>query len=568
MAYGQQFQTSNFKPALCAITLHIMSDIKGETQRTALIIVKDIGSFEVLTGSNLRETLRQEGVYLDGTCADKGSCGRCVVRILAGEAGQPSSQETELLPEGSSDPGCRLACRVSVSGHMDISVDRERILEIDRTGRWKEVWGSPLWHPELITLDQEGYGLAVDMGTTSIATCLLDLSTARPLDIKAAANPQLPWGDEIISRLGLADENAETARQLNSLVWQTVNEQLRSLCLRNGVSRGRIRRMVVVGNSAMHHLCLGLPLGKLLTPPYDPEQTGSITLSAGELPVKLDLPRQAEIYFPPLVGGFAGSDILASTMAVQSQGVNPGAVMDVGTNTEIAIFSGDKVYVATAPSGPAFEGGHIPAGMRAEPGAIWKVALANGKITYEVIGDIPPDGICGSGIVDALSVMLEIGAMETSGLIQEGSHSAVQGGRMILDDNGKVVLYGEDVATVQKAKAAVAATWHILLNKLGLDEGDLQTVYLAGAFGTRLDPVNAVKIGILPPMDPQRFVLAGNTALLGAAMILLSGEIQERTEAGSRDVTHISVAEEPDFEEQFLSNLYFPERENKGRTRT
>ena len=543
-----------------------MKDEKSETARTAVINVERIGSFEVSTGSNLRETLRLEGVYLDGTCADRGSCGRCVVRILAGEAGQPSVQETELLPEGSSEKGYRLACRVTVAGDMEISVERERILEVDRTGRWKEVWGSPLWRPELITLDQEGYGLAVDMGTTSIATCLMDLSTGRPLDIRAASNPQLPWGEDIISRLGSADEDPETAKQLNSLVWQTVNEQVRSLCRRSGISTGRIKRMVVVGNSAMHHLCLGLPVGELLTPPYNPEQTGSITLAAEELFGKLDLPPHAEIYFPPLVGGFAGSDILATIMAVKSQGINLGAAMDVGTNTEIAVFSGDRVYVATAPSGPAFEGGHIGSGMRAEPGAIWKVAVDNGRITYEVIGDGPPEGICGSGIVDALSVMIEIGSMGTSGLLKEGSHPAVRDGGMILDDEGKVILYGEDVATVQKAKAAVAATWHILLNKLGLEEGELQAVYLAGAFGSRLNPVSALKIGLLPSIEPERFVLAGNTALLGAAMILLSGELQRKTEKTSADVMHISVAEEPDFEEQFINNLYFPEAENTGRT--
>jgi uncharacterized 2Fe-2S/4Fe-4S cluster protein (DUF4445 family) len=351
-----------------------MNDVKRKAGQTALLKVEGIGSFEVPTGPNLRESLRKEGVYLDGTCADNGSCGRCVVRILAGEAGQPSSQETQLLTERSSDPESRLACRVSMSGDLEISVDRERILEVDRTGRWKEVWGSPLWRPELITLDQEGFGLAVDVGTTSIAACLMDLSTARPLDIKAAANPQLPWGDEIISRLGSADEDPETARQLSGLVWQTVDEQLRSLCLRSGVSSGRIGSVVVVGNSAMHHLCLGLPLGKLLTPPYDPAQTGSITLAADELPVKMGvkmgLPNQAQVYFPPLIGGFAGSDILASIMAAQSRGISPGAVMDVGTNTEIAVFSGGRVYVATAPSGPAFEGGHIPSGMRAVQGAI------------------------------------------------------------------------------------------------------------------------------------------------------------------------------------------------------
>ncbi len=538
-----------------------MTDAKLKAQSPVTVTVEGIGSFEVPAGGNLRETLRYEGVYIDGTCSDRGVCGRCVIRILDGDAGEPSSHEEALLEERSLKGGYRLACCVCVSGDLGVAVDPERILEIDSTGRWKEVWGSPLWRPDLITLDQTGYGVAVDLGTTSIATCLIDLSQAHPVDIIAGTNPQLPWGEEVISRLGKASGDPETAKQLAIAVWQTVDDQIRSLCRRSGVSRGRIRKAVVVGNSAMHHLCLGLPARDLLEPPYRPVQRESITLKPDELPVKLSLPPGTEIYFPPLIGGFAGSDILAAITAVSNNGVEQGAVVDVGTNTEIAVFSGRRAYVATAPSGPAFEGGHIGSGMRAEKGAVWQVAGDGQRIVFKVIGDIAPVGICGTGIVDALAVMLGNGSIERSGLLMDGVHPAVKDGRLTVDDGGRVVLYGEDVATIQKAKSAIAATWSILLKKLGLDPTDLEAVYMAGSFGSRLDRVNAMKIGLLPYVNPKRLVLAGNSALIGAAMILLSGEVRERAETWSEDLLHINVAEESDFEEQFIDNLYFPEQE-------
>ena len=255
-----------------------MNQYKSSKENTAQITIDDLDSFEVPTGSNLREALRREGVYLDGTCADRGTCGRCVVKVRYGDAGEPSASETALLGDRSADHQHRLACRITVKGDLDISIDRERLLEIDRTGRWKEVWGSPLWGPLKITKDHSGYGVAVDMGSTSVAVGLFDLEGARPLDLKAAANPQLPWGEDIISRLGSADADPETAAALRGSVWKAVAELVRSLCRRTGVSSGRITRMVVVGNSAMHHLALGMPTDSLLTPPYSPLDPSPLTL--------------------------------------------------------------------------------------------------------------------------------------------------------------------------------------------------------------------------------------------------------------------------------------------------
>jgi len=546
-----------------------MNDDKNRKQPTAVITIEGLGSYEVPTGSNLRETLRGEGVYVDGTCSDNGTCGRCVVRVLSGDAGKPSMQETGLLGERSTDHEHRLACRVTVTGDLHISIDPERMLEVDLTGRWKEVWGSPLWRPDLISADGTGFGVAVDLGTTSIVAALFDLSHTRPLDIKAAPNPHLPWGEDIISRLDAAAGDSALARRLSEAIWTTVGELVRSLCLRSGVSTGRVTKVVAVGNSAVHHLSLGLPANSLLIPPYAPSDKAARTFRAQDLQVKAGLGKDAVVCFPSLVGGYAGSDALASILAAKNTGAKAGALIDVGTNTEIAVWNGDKILAATAPSGPAFEGGHIKSGMRAIEGAVWRVDIREKALLAEVIGKGPAKGVCGTGIVDAIAAMLREGIVDSTGLIVEGSHPRVRGGRFMISEKGteealeenqdenEVVLEGEDVATVQKAKAAIAATFQLLLKNLGLDHRDLKHVYLAGAFGSRLNTANAVRIGLLPELGLDRYVLAGNTALLGSSMILLSEKAGQEAEKIVEMVTHHSVADDPDFEELFIDNLYF-----------
>ena len=233
----------------------------------AAIRIKNVGVFNVSKGLNLRDALRREGFYLDGTCADRGVCGRCVVRVLEGRVGRPLESEAGILGKERVEGGKRLACRLTVEGDMSLEVDPERILEWDKGGRWKEVWDSPLWDPGAFPPTGSGYGVALDLGTSSIAGALYDLDRAGPLDVKSAANPQAAWGEEIISRLGAARDDEATAIRLRDSVWEAVGELVRSLCLRSGVSRGQITSLTGVANSAVHHLALGLPVTSLVVPP-------------------------------------------------------------------------------------------------------------------------------------------------------------------------------------------------------------------------------------------------------------------------------------------------------------
>lgn len=535
-----------------------MAENQDVKSAAAVITIAGIGTFKVPTGLNLREALRREGIYLDGTCADRGTCGRCIVRLTGGEVRPPTGMERGILDRQGAGPEERLACRLTVNGDMEISVSHERILEIEKTGRWKAVWDSPLWTANRYPFAGTGCGVALDIGTTAIAAALYDLDSGRPLDIKSAANPQIPWGDEIVSRLASAQDQ-DTANNLRDMVWLEVAGIIRTMCLRSGISPGSVSRMVAVGNSAVHHLVLGLPTASLLRPPYEPADAAARDMGAAGPPFGLKLGSAARIYFPPLAGGYAGSDALVSVAASISQGIKNGALIDVGTNTEIAVWDGARCLIATAPSGPAFEGGHMKSGMQAVEGAIWKAEILQNSVNFEVLGGGMPKGICGTGIVDVVAGMLDSGIVEASGLMRQGSHPMLSENGFSLDPEGNVLVEPGDIANVQKAKGAIAAALKVLLGRINLRPEELGRIYLAGAFGSRLDIRNAMSIGLLPRLPRERYVPAGNTALVGASLVLLSERAREEVQSLAGTIHHVSVAEDGQFEELFLDNLYFPQ---------
>lgn len=526
------------------------------------ITVENIDVFSVREGINLRAALRSEGVFLDGTCADEGRCGRCVVRVLAGEHGEPGPAERGLLGEAA-ERGVRLACRIHVRSDMTVLIDPERLIELDRSGRWKATWGSPLWRPESISPTYTGYGLAVDLGTTSIATALYDLAAARPMDIKSSLNPQAPWGEEIMSRLSAAQEPS-VAVELQRIVWKVISDQVRGLCLRNGISQGSIVRVAVVGNTAMHHLALGLPTGNLMAPPYEPAGLEERILSPEDLPLAVRIDPAAEVVFPPPVGGFVGSDALAAVQCARATGSRRGALIDVGTNTELLVWDEDRIMAASAPAGPAFEGGHISHGMRAEEGAVYSLKITVDDVEFRTIGGASPRGLCGTGIVDLVAEMLRWGIIDGTGLMKKGSHPCLDDGGLLVDRDSGIRFEPRDVETVQKAKAAVRAALDLLAARVDLGPADLARIYLAGAFGGRLNVKSAVSIGLVTDLPEDRFVHGGNAAMVGASVILLSKEVQADAAGLAGRIEHLTIAGDPDFEERYLENLFFIETKGDG----
>jgi uncharacterized 2Fe-2S/4Fe-4S cluster protein (DUF4445 family) len=538
--------------------------------KTVTVEVEGIGGFTLTAGENLRAALRREGVVLDGACRDLGTCGRCVVRVTkgaggeaprAGEAGAATAAEAAVLrSQGYTSPGHRLACRIVLSSDLTVAVEEGRLLEVDRAGRWKESWGSPLWRPQRFPPGPAGlpprpspYGVAFDLGTTSLAAALFDLQSGQPLDVVSRANPQLPFGADVLTRLQAADAGTEAAPRLRDAVRNGMKEMLRALASRSGVSPGQVGRAVAVGNSAMRQLVLGRAPRSLLQPPFSPADPGPATLSFAELGWE----GRGEAFFPPVLGGFVGSDALAALLAA-GPGKEPGFLLDIGTNCELLGWRGDDILAASAPAGPAFEGGHISRGMRAEEGAVFRVRLTPDRVLAETIGGGKMLGVCGTGIVDAAAELLRLGLLDRRGLMRAGAHPALSAEGLDLGVAGRSLLFTPaDLATLQKAKAAVAAGLDLLSEKLGRPA--TPRVLLAGAFGSRLDLASASRIGMLPPLDASRFLATGNAALVGAAFLLLSPKARAEAERLAARVQHVSLAEEPAFEERYLDALRFPE---------
>ncbi len=530
---------------------------KRDQKELVEIKIEGIGTVKSAPGINLREALRGEGVFLDGTCADRGDCGRCVVRIIEGDAGAPEKPEAGLLGKEAVSAGDRLACRIILVSGLRIGIDEERLLELDRTGRWKSTFGSVLWQPERFVPDEEGYGFAVDIGTSSVAASLHDMQTGRPMDIISTANPLVPWGEDIISRLGAYHSGDDTSSKMRATLWKSISGLLKKLCFRNDVLWSRASRAVLVGNTAIHHIALGLDVKSLIEPPFGPELTEIVVCSPSELEIEAVSSLPPQLAFPPPIGGFVGSDASVSLQAALIQGRPTGAIIDIGTNCEIAVWQGQKILVASAAAGPAFEGGEIHNGMRADAGAIYQVRLGKSDVKVQAIGGSKPVGICGTGIVDVVSEMVRLGLVDRSGLVHKDSHPMLGKEGLILDESGSVIFTPQDVEAVQKAKAAVSAVLALLLGKIGLDNGNLETIYVSGAFGSMLDVKSAVRIGLLPNLPEDRFVLSGNSALVGASYCLLSPEFLDDVETLAGSVEFVPVADEPDFEEIYIENLFF-----------
>ncbi len=419
----------------------------------------------------------------------------------------------------------------------------------------------------------QALGLCLDLGTTTLAGYLLALDTGHQLAGAAIPNPQASLGADIMTRLGHALRGNGLA-ELRLLLVEGANRLLESLCRQAESEPDAVWAVTAVGNSAMHHLFLGLPVDGLAAAPYAPLSTAPRLERAADLGLACH-PRGL-VYLPPLLGGFAGSDMAAVLLATRPwEAERPVLVLDLGTNGEVLLGHEGRVLTASAPAGPAFEGAGLSAGLRAGPGAITAVDLATVEgevdLTVEVVGGGPPQGICGSGAVDAAAALLRAGLVDASGRIAVDRLSSLPArlaarirpegaGAVTLahGPGGPVLLTQGDLRQLQLAKAAVRAACDLLLAEGGLEPDDLGAVLLAGAFGNYLRPESALAIGLLPPVPPERVVPVGNAAGVGAMLCLLDGLARSELEERARRVRHVPLATHPDFQDRFLAATWFP----------
>jgi uncharacterized 2Fe-2S/4Fe-4S cluster protein (DUF4445 family) len=396
---------------------------------------------------------------------------------------------------------------------------------------------------EVVSLAHPGapvLGLAVDIGTTKIAGYLVDLVSGKTLAMRGLMNPQISYGEDVMARIAYTISHEDGSDVLQAAIVDALNGLAGDLCddarqLQSGsrprLDPSQIVEAVVVGNTAMHHLFLGLPVRQLGLAPYVAAVSSPLDLRASE--IGLRLASTASVHLFSNIAGFVGADHVSMLLATGAHLTGDKVIvrLDIGTNTEITLAANDRLMACSTASGPAFEGAHIRDGMRAADGAIERVRVADGKVEYQTIGGGPPVGICGSGILDAIAQLKLAGAINRRGAMDTAHplvRAAENGTEVLLAPasvtrHGRdIVLSRKDVSEIQLSKGAMRAGIEILLEQLGLTAGDIDEFIIAGAFGTYIDVASAVTIGMFPAIPLERFRQVGNAAGIGAKLALLS----------------------------------------------
>ena len=589
------------------------------------VSVEPIGvTVELQKDDTLLAAIAAAAVALPVDCGGRGTCGKCLVRLGAGELTPPTDSELRRITPERLAEGWRLACQSrALSQRVSIEVretgGRRQILTASRltrgaarpavkrtevklprptfedaradTVRLEQELGlqpTPLSVarslPEAMRakrytitvtryddvaidvepgrVDAPALGVAIDIGTSKIIAYLHDLQDGRLMDQEAVENPQMRYGEDVVTRIteGL---DAATLVELKRAVADGINELLGRLCARQEVDARHIYDATVVGNTAMHHLALGLsPLG-LTGAPFAPALDRPVSPRAADLGLAMN--PEARVDFLPPIAGFVGSDCLAVIAATHLQSKRlPAMAIDIGTNTEIALVHDGKVSVTSCASGPAFEGYQITSGMKATEGAIERVTFGadGGPRKIGTIGGKKPVGICGSGVVDVLAGLVAHGVVTPSGALREEHPLVRRGGRgleylLVSGDNGEIVFTQLDVRALQLAKGAIAAGWSLLVANTGLVPQDLRHVYVAGAFGNYLDLDNALAVGLLPPVPHDRISFVGNAAGVGAQMALIDVRNRARMAELRGRILFRELATDERFHEVFMREMAF-----------
>lgn len=580
---------------------------------------------------SLLEVAKRAGVDIESVCGGRGTCGRCQVRLVQGSS-EIVEEERRRIRRSDLEEGVRLACQVKVGEDMTVEVlsphegakhvileRSEATLEVrppvsmlevvleestledprDMESRFQEGLSRagvkdariPLGPLVSLSLRQPGdrvqvvlrgkevisirkggwrglYGVAVDVGSTTVVSYLMELSTAEELAVHSQLNPQIRYGDDVISRITYSMGNPEGRKELQRLVSECVDDLIGRCCLTAGIDREDIAEVMMVGNTAMHHSVFGLDQRALTLVPFAPIASRRLDYKARDL--GLGIAAEGYACALPNVAGFVGADHMAVLLATDlDEQVNPTMVIDIGTNGEISVGDRQGIYSASVAAGPAFEGGNLSCGMRGSEGAIDHVRIDGSGLSFTTIRGAAPRGLCGSGVIDLVAEMLKAGLIDRTGKIQEGTdpdrirreeglvrYVVADGGHS--DDGREVFITQDDIVQIQFAKGALHAAGEILMQRRGVTRDRLSSILLAGAFGNYVNPASARTLGMLPEVPLDRIIGIGNAAGAGAKIALMSEGKRKKADRLAASIKYIELAAMPDFEERFLSSMYFP----------
>ena len=582
---------------------------------------------DVASGTNLLEAAQAAGVQLSSLCGGIGSCDTCKIRLVKGQVSKHTLEELAALSEEEIATGYRLACQTIPEGDVKVDIPPESLatpqrlqiegqeieIELDPVVKRLEVRLEPAslhdlqaddvrlktavlhagvarpeirlpvmrdlsdrlreqnWSASLALRDEEIVavlpadsrllGLSVDVGTTKVAAYLVDLADGSTIAKVGAMNPQVAYGEDVISRIAYTNSHKNI---LHEHIIETLNTMVAELCQMSGAQREQIVEAVVVGNTAMHHLFLGLPVRQLGEAPYVPALGEASSVRAAD--IGLNLAPGAYVYLPPNVAGYVGADHVAMVLASEVWHTQKTTLaLDIGTNTEITLAAGGRLLSCSTASGPVFEGAHIHDGMRAAPGAIERVQIVDGEFRIQTIDAQLPVGICGSGILDVVAEMLGAGILDRSGRMrkqnalvdnQDGSPGVTLVAAERTGHKRDIVVNRKDVNEIQLAKGAIRAGSEILLMEAGLSDDDLDEIIIAGAFGTYIHVPSAVRVGMFPALPLERFRQIGNAAGVGAKQMLVSRQRRHLADEISQRIEYVELTIHPRFTDEFMKAMY------------
>lgn len=497
----------------------------------------------ITTGRRLIDVMADTeiGIHTDTSCGGRGTCGKC--RVTVSGAVEPADEtERKFLASAELDAGVRLACRCITSGGevCVAAYEADTTSAIQLEGVMSAFTPSPLCG---------GYGIAVDVGTTTVAVYLCDMNTCRIVRTGAFQNPQRVRGADVITRIGYIIEDKANLVSLQQLIIDAVNKTVTGF----GVPADSINAAVITGNTTMLHIFAGYDPSGIANAPFTPATLFGFTVRAASLGLAVN--PDADVYLMPCFSAYVGGDIATGMIAAdvdKSDGLN--LYIDIGTNGEMGLGGRDGICLCATAAGPAFEGAHIECGMGGVQGAVRRVVYENGVITLDTIDKGVPAGICGSGLIDAVAVMLDCGALGETGRIDKELYKDE---RFYLDRERNIYISGKDIREVQLAKSAVCAGIMTLIDDAGVTPDDVKRVIIAGGFGAHINPHSAAKIGLIPAEFEKKVEIVGNTAGTGAVLYLLSGDARERINNVSSLSRYLELSCNEFFMDEYVERMMF-----------
>ncbi len=595
---------------------------------------------KVSTGTPLAYAASRAGFAMNTPCGGAGTCGKCVVQIRSGNC-LPTPEEIKTFDENRIRAGFRLACQTRVTESLVVEIPDSSLLQsgqkILTADTGEPVTVSPRIRKTAVTLpapsqddarsdldrlltaidapslsltalqhlpralrleaysvtavssdglllDVEpgnttarAFGLAFDIGSTTLVGTLVDLFSGRDVAVSSRINPQTSFGDDVLTRILKCREESEGLAILRNAVLSAVNGIIDDLCEQAGIENGYIYEAAFAGNSTMQQIFCGCdpsPLGEL---PFVPVFTAPLRLRAADL--DLAIHPEGRVFIFPQLGGFVGGDTVSGIIATRLDRIGkPALLVDIGTNGEIALAHDGRIIATSVAAGPAFEGARIVNGMRASSGAIENVSIDE-TVKIHIIGETKAAGICGTGLIDAAAELLRNGILDTTGRMVDpdeapaclpdavrarivsihGENHFILATREESATGDPLLLFQKDIRELQLANGAIRAGIQILLKQFGLAEADLAAVLLAGAFGNYIRKANALRIGMLPAVPPERIHFVGNAASFGAKRALLADEEKDYAGTVTRKSRHVDLSLDPEFMNEFSSAMMFPE---------